>query len=99
MSFQNTSNLQDSAQSPAFAKSFGSTAYGWDVEKIRPSEKIRKQAYYTTSKNLFLTQKDTKRRLKQNLLQSTITPFLADFAPYNSELYENTNVRVDEGNN
>jgi hypothetical protein len=66
---------------------------------MRPSEKIRKQAYYTTSKNLFLTQKDTKRRLKQNLLQSTITPFLADFAPYNSELYKNTNVRVDEGNN
>ena len=64
ISFQNTSKMLDSSQSPAFANSFESTAYGWDVEKMRPSEKIKKQAYYTTSKNLFLTQKDTKRRLK-----------------------------------
>lgn len=78
LSFQTTSNLQSSAQSTGFVRSAGSTAYGWDIEKEGPSDKIRKMAYYSTSKNLYLTSKDTKRRLKQNLLISTITPFLSD---------------------
>jgi len=69
MSFETTSNGQSTNKSAAFATSFETNAYatkmyGWDVERVAPSEKIRKQAHYSTSKNLYLTQKETKRRLK-----------------------------------
>lgn len=41
--------------------------------------------------------KDTKRRLKENLLISTVTPFMADQQHYYGNKSHTSNVRVQEG--
>jgi hypothetical protein len=60
-----------------FAKSRGNeTSYGWDVMSAAPEQSVKSAVHNSTFKNLFLTQQNTKRRLKQNLLQATTTPFV-----------------------